>query len=166
MLPTFLAVIFLASLIASSSLTTPFLLPSNLTLSQPDLTTGMNRVLCRRDPELRPLSDYSTCIPSLFRLYATPSVQTPILWVPGDFKKWGPETDLGGCKILVDGGLEMEVFSIEALLGPAIWALGKCFVGGLEGRNRLAKTRIGAKKDWLLTIVLELTGVGANDSVS
>lgn len=97
MLPAFLLVIFLASLVASSTLPLSLLLPSDLTLSKPNLTAGMNQVLCRHDPDLRPLSDYSTCIPSLFRLYATSGFQTPILWVPGDFKQWGPETDLGGC---------------------------------------------------------------------
>lgn len=61
----------------------------------------------------------------------------------------------------------MEAFSIEAILGPAIWALGKCFVGEDEGKNRLAKTRIGAKKDLILSIVLELAeSVVGNGSVS
>lgn len=127
----------------------------------------MNKVLCRRDPELRPLSDYSTCIPSLFRLYATPGIHTPVLWVPGEFKQWGPETDLGGCYIRVDGGSERDVFSLDTLLGPAIWVVGKCFVGEMEGRNRLAKTKVGPRKEWLLSVVLETTGVvRGNESVS
>ncbi len=100
-------------------------------------------------------------------MYADPRIHTPILWAPGDFKQWGPETDFGGCYILVDGGAETEAFSLHATLGPAIWALGKCFVGELEGRNRLAKTRIGPRKDWVLSVVLQRTGVaGGNASVS
>ncbi|KAL9069610.1 MAG: hypothetical protein Q9161_005409 [Pseudevernia consocians] len=127
----------------------------------------MERVLCRRDPDLRPLSDYSTCIPSLFRMYATPRIDTPIQWDLGDFMQWGPETDFGGCYIQIDAGTHRETFSIEAVLGSAIWALGKCFVGEVEGRNRLAKTKIGPGRDWWLSIVLEATGaVGGNGSVS
>lgn len=52
---------------------------------------------------------------------------------------------------------------MEALLGPAIWALGKCFVGEVEGRYRLAKTRIGPRKDWLLSVVLEPMGGGGGE---
>ncbi|CAF9904031.1 MAG: hypothetical protein ALECFALPRED_004810 [Alectoria fallacina] len=148
-------------LLPVSNLTAPAAFPTT------DLSARMSQVLCRRDPGLRSLSDYTTCIPSLFRLYATPQIRTPTLWVPGDFKQWGPETDLGGCYLLVDGGGERDIFSIETLLGPAIWALGKCFVGDVEGRNRFAKTRIGPKKGWWLEIVLEVTGVvGGNSSVS
>ena len=125
----------------------------------------MNTVLCRHDPDSSPLSDYTACIPSLFRMYAAPLLHAPVLWVPGDFRQWGPETDLGGCYILVDGGGEVDVFSLETLLGPTIWALGKCFLGDVEGRNRLAKTRIGPRKAWWLSVVLEVVG-GSNGSVS
>ncbi|CAF9938201.1 hypothetical protein IMSHALPRED_000717 [Imshaugia aleurites] len=103
-----------------------------------------------------PLNDYAICIPSLFRLYATPGIHVPVLWIPGDF----PETVLGGCYILVDGGVEMELFALEALLGPAGWALGRCFVGDVEGRNRAAKTRVGEKRSWVLSVVLEAVGEG------
>lgn len=173
MLPVILLVHVLLGLIP---LATPSSLPpSSLSLLQPqnatangaDPVAGMERVLCRRDPDLRPLSDYTTCIPSIFRMYATARVDALILWDPGDFKQWGPETDLGGCYIRVEGGTHRDVFSIEAVLGPAIWALGKCFLGDVEGRNRLAKTRIGPRRDWWLSIVLEATGaVGGNGSVS
>lgn len=170
--PSHLALIFLASLVASSSPSIPstLLLPSNLTLSDPptiNLTARMNQVSCRGDPDLRPLSDYTTCIPTLFRLYATPGgIHSSILWAPGDFKQWGPETDLGGCYVLVDSGGQTDVFPVEALLGPALWTLGKCFVGEVEGRNRLGKTRVGPKSSWWLSVVLETTGaVGRNVSV-
>lgn len=59
------------------------------------------------------------------------------------------------------------MFSIQTLLGPAVWALGKCFVGEVEGINLFAKTRVGPRKDWLLSIVLEVSGVAVgNGSVS
>ncbi|KAF6236451.1 hypothetical protein HO173_005232 [Letharia columbiana] len=171
MLPSLIAVIFLlAPLFASPSSLPPSLLPllpSNSTLSSANLTARMNQVNCRRDPESRPLSDFSTCIPSLFRLYATPRIHRPVVWDPGDFKQWGPETDLGGCYILVDGGGGRDVFSIQTLLGPAVWALGKCFVGEVESRYLLAKTRVGPRKDWFVSIVLEVSGVAVgNGSVS
>ncbi|CAD6591629.1 MAG: hypothetical protein ASARMPREDX12_005283 [Alectoria sarmentosa] len=172
MLPAILLIQILLLTPAANPSSLPLLPVSNLTppaaFPTTDPAARMNNVLCRRDPDLYPLSDYATCIPSLFRLYATPQIRTPTLWVPGDFKQWGPETDRGGCYILVDGGGERDVFPIETLLGPAIWALGKCFVGVVEGRNRLAKTRIGPRKDWWLSIVLEATGVvvGGNGSVS
>lgn len=74
---------------------------------------------------------------------------------------------MGGCRILADGGAQPDVFSIESLLGPAIWALGKCFLGDVEGMNKLAKTRIGPNADWWLNVELELKGwVGRNGSVS
>lgn len=165
MLPAILLIhIFLLSPLATSSSTTP---PSlNLTLPLPaalpptNLTARMNPVLCRRDHFLRPLSDYTTCIPSLFRMYATPSISAPLLWQLGEFRQWGPETDFGGCYFLVDGGGEADTFSVESLLGPAIWALNKCFVGDVEGRYMLAKTRVGPKKDWLLSVVLDAVGPG------
>lgn len=68
---------------------------------------------------------------------------------------------------MVDGGGERDVFSIDTLLGPAVWALGKCFLGEAEGRNQLAKTRIGPRKNWWLSVVLETTGpVVENGSLS
>ena len=60
--------------------------------------------------------------------------------------------------MLVDGGGALEMFAIEAVLGPAMWALGKCFAGAAEGRNRLAMTKIGERRDWGLTVVLEAVG--------
>ena len=151
----------------SSPPTLPPLRPSNLTLLSPYLpppTARLSPVLCRRDPDFRPLSDYATCIPSLYRLYASPRLAHPTLWAPGDFKMWGPETDLGGCYILVDGGTALDVFSVAALLGPALWAMDKCFVGvGDEGRNRMAKTRVGPKRDWVLSLVRETVGVGVGN---
>lgn len=67
----------------------------------------------------------------------------------------------------VDSGRERDVFSLDTLLGPAIWAVGKCFVGEVEGRNRLAKTKVGPRKEWLLSVVLETTRVvRGNESVS
>ena len=96
-------------------------------------------------------------------MYATPGIHIPILWFPGDFRQWGPETDLGGCYILVDGGGQSDAFSIEALLGPAVWAVGKCFVSGAEGSIGLGKTRVGPRKDWLLSVVLAAVGVGGRN---
>ena len=59
------------------------------------------------------------------------------------------------------------MFSIQTLLGPAVWALGKCFVGEVESRYLLAKTRVGPRKDWFVSIVLEVSGVAVgNGSVS
>ena len=66
---------------------------------------------------------------------------------------------MGGCYILIDGGLERDVFAVDGLLGPAIGAVSKCFVGEVEGRNFLAKTRVGPGNEWWLSVVLE-TRVG------
>lgn len=54
---------------------------------------------------------------------------------------------------------------MESLLGPAMWAVSKCFVGEVEGRNVLAKTRVGPGNQWWLNVVLERTGIGGNASV-
>ena len=98
-------------------------------------------------------------------MYASPSISTPVLWDLGDFRQWGPETDIGGCYILLDGGQIRDVFSVEALLGPAIWALGKCFaVGDGERMNRLAKIKVGPKKEWWLSVVLDMVGAAAGNS--
>ena len=98
-------------------------------------------------------------------MYASRSIRTPVLWDLGDFRQWGPETDIGGCYILLDGGGERDIFSVEALLGPAIWAIGKCFVvGDDEGTNQLAKTKVGPKKIWWLSVVLDLVGAAAGNS--
>lgn len=52
---------------------------------------------------------------------------------------------------------------MEDLLGPAILAVNKCFVG-LEGGldNALARTRVGPGNSWWLSVVLERT-VGGMD---
>lgn len=173
MLPTILLIhilLFLPPLTIPSSL--PALTPplSNLTLPaalpNTNLTAGMNPVYCRPANHHRPLSDFSTCIPSLFRMYATADIHTLILWNPGEFRAWGPETDLGGCYILVDGGSQSDVFPIDALLGPAVWALGKCFVSGPGGMINLAKTRVGPSKDWFVSVVLiPLEGGGGNGTI-
>ena len=89
-----------------------------------------------------------------------------IIWDPGEFRQWGPETDEGGCYILVDGGLRGDVFAVEDLLGPAIRVLSKCFLGSAEGRNVLGKVRVGLGKDWWLSVVLQATRVGVNGTVS
>lgn len=153
--------------------TTTAFSPSTLTLplsinasSDENLTAQINRVKCQRDTDLRPLSDFSTCIPSLFSLYATPRSHTMIVWDPNDFKLWAPETDYGGCYILLDGGLQRDVFSVESLLGPAIWAVSKCFVGNMGGRNNLARTKVGPSKTWCLSVGLERQGEGSNGSLS
>lgn len=59
----------------------------------------------------------------------------------------------------------MDVFAVESLLGPAIRAVSKCFVGEMEARNILAKTRVGPGNGWWLSVVLERTGVEVNVSV-
>lgn len=53
-----------------------------------------------------------------------------------------------------------DVFAVESLLEPAILALIKCFVGGVEGRYVLARTRVGPGNDWWLSVVLEMRVVG------
>ena len=137
MLFRFLLVISVNGLISSSSLLTLNPPSPNLTLPTAfpatDLSAHMNPVYCRRDPDNQTPTDYGTCIPSLFRMYTSPGISTPLLWDPGDFRQWGPETDIGGCYILIDGGAIRDVFSVEASLGPAIWAIGKCFVLDLVG---------------------------------
>ena len=164
MIQALLAILLHVQLTTASALTLPL---SINTPSEANLTAQMNRIACIRDrgPDLRPLSDFSTCIPSLFRLYTTPLIHTVTVWDTGDFKQWGPETDLGGCYILVNGGHQRDVFAVERLLGPAIWAVGKCFVGNLEGRNVLARTRVGPGSVWWLSVVLERKGVGGNGSL-
>ena len=97
-------------------------------------------------------------------MYSSRSIRNPVLWDVGDFRQWGPETDIGGCFVLLDGGGVRDTFSVEALLGPAIWAIGKCFVGDDEGMNRLAKTKVGPRKDWWLSVVLDLVGAAAGNS--
>ena len=167
MLFRFLIVIFLPFLISSSSLLTLNPPSANLTLPAAfpatDLSTRMNPVFCRRDPDHGAASDYATCIPSLFRMYAIPRIHIPIMWDVGDFRQWGPETDIGGCSILLDGGVDRDIFSVEALMGPAIWAIGKCFAGQGEGVNQLAKTKVGPKKDWWLSVILDLKGAAAGN---
>lgn len=54
---------------------------------------------------------------------------------------------------------------MESLLGPAIAALNKCFVGAVDERNFIAKTRVGPGSDWWLSVVLE-TRVGGSDTIS
>ena len=54
---------------------------------------------------------------------------------------------------------------MESLLGPAIGAVSKCFVGEVEGKNFLAKTKVGPGNGWWLSVVLE-TRVGGIASVS
>ena len=54
---------------------------------------------------------------------------------------------------------------MESLLGPAIAALNKCFVGAVYDGNFIAKTRVGPGSDWWLSVVLE-TRVGGSDTIS
>ena len=161
-------VIFLLLLISSSSLLTLNPPSPNLTLPTAfpatNVSARLNPVSCRRGPDDRPASDYATCIPSLFRMYASRSIRTPVLWNLGDFRQWGPETDIGGCYILLDGGGGRDIFSVEMLLGPAIWAIGQCFVTHNEGMYRLAKTKVGPRKDWWLSVVLNLVGAAVGNS--
>lgn len=160
MIRALLAILLHVHLTTASALTLPLAINAP---SEANLTAQMNRIACLSDrgPDPRPLSNFSTCIPSLFRLYATPLIHTVIVWDPGDSKKWGPETDRGGCYILVHGGHQSDVFAVESLLGPAVWAVGKCFVGSSEGRNVFtARTRVGPGSVWWLSLVLERTRVG------
>lgn len=164
-----LALLLNVRLTTASSLSALTLPALNNTPSDANLTANMNalnRVTCLPHPDLAPFTDFSDCIPSLFRLYSTPLIHTVIIWDPGDFRQWGPETDEGGCYILVDGGLRGDVFAVEDLLGPAIRVLSKCFLGSVEGRNVLGKVRVGLGKDWWLSVVLQATGVGVNGTVS
>ena len=166
MIRALLAILFhipLNTAYSLSSLTLP--LPKN-TPSNANLTAPINRIVCGHAPDYRPLSDFSTCIPSLFSLYATPLIHTVTIWDPGDFRQWGPGTDFGGCYILVDGGVHSDVFAVESLLGPAILALNKCFVGEVMGSNILAKTKVGPGNDWWLSVILERKAIAGNDSIS
>ncbi|MCJ1452738.1 hypothetical protein MMC28_003081 [Mycoblastus sanguinarius] len=180
MIHTLLFLTLFVTLITSSSLpplTLPTDLPSlplpaNTTVSDgilsSNLTVGhMNPVLCRYDYTKPRLSHFTTCVPTLYRLYITPNIYDLTNWEPGDFKQWGPENIGGGCAITIDGGGLGDAFSVGSLLGQVIWALGKCFTGDVEGRNYLAKTRVGPMKEWWLTIELEnLPGSSSNATVS
>ena len=79
--------------------------------------------------------------------------------------QWGPESSFGGCYIKVDGGRQRDVFTVESLLGPAIAALNRCFVGAVYESNSIAKTRVGLGSDWWLSVVLG-TRVGDSDTIS
>ena len=81
-------------------------------------------------------------------------------------QQWGPETHLGGCYILVHGGSHRDVFTVESLLGPAILALNKCFVGPAAGgvQNVVGSTNVGPSNDWVLSVILRVRVVGENDS--
>ena len=80
--------------------------------------------------------------------------------------QWGPETNLGGCYIMVHGGSQTDVFAIESLLGLAILVLNKCFVSTAVGeRNIAGSVKIGPGNDWWLSVILRIRAVGGNDSV-
>ena len=55
---------------------------------------------------------------------------------------------------MVDGGSQRDVFTVESLLGPAIAALNKCFVGAVDEGYCLAKTIVGPGREWWLSVVL------------
>ena len=54
---------------------------------------------------------------------------------------------------------------MESLLGPAIAALNKCFVGAVDQSKSIAKTRVGPRSDWWLSVDLG-TRVGGSDTIS
>lgn len=61
---------------------------------------------------------------------------------------------------MLDGRHNRDVFVVEILLGSAIMALSKCFIGNMEGTNVLATTRMGPGSDWWLSVFLERRVVG------
>ena len=56
---------------------------------------------------------------------------------------------------------------MESLLGPAISALSKCFVG-YDGPGQIVegRTQVGPSKDWSLSVILRMRPVGGDDGVS
>lgn len=66
---------------------------------------------------------------------------------------------------MVHSGSQRDVFTVESLLGPAIAALNKCFVGTVGGQqNVVARTKVGPSNDWVLSVILRIRVGGGNES--
>lgn len=129
MIRALLAILLHAVHTTTLSLSPLTLPPWNNTAGGANFTAHTNRIICGRAANPQPFSDFSACVPSLFSLYNTPLIHTITIWDPGEMKQWGPETDLGGCFILLDGGQRRRLCGGE-FVGTGDFGVDQVFCGG------------------------------------